>query len=38
VDLVHDRIEYWTRNGAQLSNTVQRLLKNNPVPVAEPAA
>ena len=38
VDLVHDRIEYWTRNGAQLSNTVKRLLKNNPVPVAEPAA
>jgi len=38
VDLNHDRIGYWTRNGAQLSETVQRLLKNNPVPAVEPAA
>ena len=38
VDLNHDRIGYWTKNGAQLSDTVQRLLKNNPVPVVEPAA
>jgi small subunit ribosomal protein S16 len=38
VDLNHDRIGYWTKNGAQLSNTVQRLLKNNPVPEAAPAA
>jgi len=38
VDLNHDRIAHWTKNGAQLSNTVQRLLKNNPVATAEPAA
>jgi small subunit ribosomal protein S16 len=38
VDLNHDRIGYWTKNGAQLSDTVQRLLKNNPVAVAGPAA
>jgi len=38
VDLNRERIEYWTRNGAQVSGTVQRLIKNNPVPVAEPAA
>jgi small subunit ribosomal protein S16 len=38
VDLKHERIDYWTKNGAQLSNTVQRLLKNNPVPAAQPAA
>jgi len=30
VDLNHDRINYWTRNGAQLSETVGRLVKNNP--------
>jgi len=38
VDLKHERIEYWTGNGAQVSETVQRLLKNNPAPVAQPAA
>jgi small subunit ribosomal protein S16 len=38
VDLKRDRIEYWTKNGAQLSETVQRLIKNNPEPVGEPAA
>ncbi len=31
VDLKHDRITHWTKNGAQLSDTVARLLKNNPV-------
>ena len=30
VDLNHDRINYWTKNGAQLSETVGRLVKNNP--------
>jgi small subunit ribosomal protein S16 len=35
--LKHDRIDYWTKNGAQLSDTVKRLVENNPV-VAEPAA
>ena len=38
VDLKHDRIEYWTQHGAQVSETVQRLIKNNPAPVAQPAA
>jgi ribosomal protein S16 len=28
----HDRIEYWMKNGAQPSETVTRLLKNNPAP------
>lgn len=31
VKLQHDRITHWTKNGAQLSDTVARLLKNNPV-------
>ena len=38
VELKRERIEYWTRHGAQLSDTVARLIKNNPAPVAEPAA
>ena len=38
VELKHDRITYWTGHGAQVSDTVQRLIKNNPAPVAEPAA
>ena len=29
-----DRITHWTKNGAQLSDTVARLLKNNPVVAA----
>jgi small subunit ribosomal protein S16 len=32
VNLKHDRIEYWLKNGAQPSDTVGRLLKNNPAP------
>lgn len=35
VELKHDRIEHWIRNGAQLSDTVARLLKQNPAPAAE---
>lgn len=35
VDLRHDRIEHWVRHGAQLSDTVARLLKQNPAPAAE---
>ena len=31
VVLKHDRIEYWTKNGAQLSDTVKRLVEKNPV-------
>ena len=34
VKLQHDRITHWTKNGAQLSDTVARLLKNNPVVAA----
>ncbi len=30
VKLQHDRIAHWTKNGAQLSETVARLQKNNP--------
>jgi small subunit ribosomal protein S16 len=32
VKLNHDRIAHWTKNGAQLSETVARLMKNNPAP------
>lgn len=38
VNLNHSRIEHWVNHGAQPSDTVQRLLKSNPAPVAEPAA
>jgi small subunit ribosomal protein S16 len=34
VNLKHDRIEYWIKNGAQPSERVSRLLKNNPKPAA----
>jgi small subunit ribosomal protein S16 len=30
VVLKHERIEYWIKNGAQPSDTVTRLMKNNP--------
>ena len=36
VQLNHDRISHWMKNGAQPSDTVARLLKANPVPA--PAA
>lgn len=39
VELKYDRIEHWIRHGAQLSDTVARLLKKYPAPAAEqPAA
>ena len=38
VKLDHARLEYWSKNGAQMSDTVERLVKNNPAPVAQPAA
>ena len=39
VDLKHDRMEHWTKNGAQMSDTVKRLVEKNPRPAAEtPAA
>jgi small subunit ribosomal protein S16 len=37
VDLNHERIAHWTKNGAKVSETVRRLLKNNPVQAAETA-
>lgn len=37
VVLKHDRIEHWTKNGAQLSDTVKRLVDANPAAPA-PAA
>jgi small subunit ribosomal protein S16 len=43
VNFKHDRITYWTGKGAQLSETVGKLLKKNPevaaeAPASEPAA
>jgi small subunit ribosomal protein S16 len=35
VKLEHERIEHWVKNGAQLSDTVARLVKSNPAPAAE---
>lgn len=32
VKLDYDRINHWTKNGAQMSETVARLVKNNPAP------
>ena len=38
VNLKYDRIEHWTRNGAQMSDTVKRLVENNPATPAPTAA
>lgn len=38
VVLKHDRIAYWTGNGAQLSETVGKLLTKNPQVAAEPVS
>jgi len=38
VNLNHERIAHWTKNGAHLSDTVRRLMEKNPAPVAPPAA
>ena len=32
VDLKHERISYWQHAGAQLSDRVERLMKENPAP------
>jgi len=37
VELNRERIAYWTEHGAQVSETVARLIKNNPAPSPEPA-
>lgn len=34
VKLEHERIAHWTKNGAQMSDTVEKLVKQNPAPVA----
>jgi small subunit ribosomal protein S16 len=36
--LKHDRLDFWVKNGAQLSDTVQRLVKNNPAEQPLPVA
>jgi small subunit ribosomal protein S16 len=35
VELNHDRIKHWLKNGAQPSETVTRLLKKNPAAAGE---
>lgn len=35
VKLDHERIAHWIRNGARPSETVARLIRTNPAPVAE---
>ena len=34
VNLKHERISHWMKNGARPSDTVARLLKTNPAPAA----
>jgi small subunit ribosomal protein S16 len=36
--LKHDRLDHWTKNGAQMSSTVKRLVEKNPAAVAQPVA
>ncbi len=38
VTLDHERLTYWTKNGAQMSDTVKRLVEKNPPVPAAPAA
>lgn len=38
ISLKHDRIEFWMKNGAQPSDTVARLLKNQPAPEPQPVS
>ena len=35
VDFKRDRLDYWTKNGAQLSDTVARLVKETPAVPAQ---
>ena len=37
VDLKHERIAHWSKMGAQMSDTVARLVKNYPATEAQPA-
>jgi small subunit ribosomal protein S16 len=36
VDLKHDRINHWIKNGAQPSDTVSRLMRKNPAVAEQP--
>ena len=36
IKLEHERIAHWMKNGAQPSETVAKLMKNNPALVAAP--
>ena len=38
VNLKHDRLEYWTKSGAQMSDTVKRLVEQHPAGAAQPVA
>ena len=38
VDLKHDRLEYWTKHGAQMSDTVRHLAEKYPAAAPMPAA
>jgi small subunit ribosomal protein S16 len=38
VELNRERIEHWVKHGAQVSDTVSRLLKKAPEAVAQPTA
>ena len=37
VVLQHDRVEYWTQHGAQMSDTVKRLVKEHPAATPQTA-
>jgi small subunit ribosomal protein S16 len=38
IELRHERIEHWVNSGAQLSDTVKRLVRTSPKPAEQPAA
>jgi small subunit ribosomal protein S16 len=37
MDVKQDRLEHWTKSGAQMSDTVARLVKNQPAAAPQPA-
>lgn len=38
IHIRHERVDYWMKNGAQPSDTVARLLKNNPAEAPQAAS
>ena len=38
LELKRDRVAYWTGNGAQMSETVAKLVAKNPAPAEAPSA